>query len=50
MAALVVTGHGLAAGWFAGPGPFALTLVPALLGAANISAALALVASDVGNA
>jgi uncharacterized membrane protein YbhN (UPF0104 family) len=42
MAALVVTGLGLSAGWLAGPSPFGLTVVPALFGAAAISAALAL--------
>jgi hypothetical protein len=42
MAALVVAGAGLSAGWFAGPSPFALTVVPALFGAAVIAAGLAL--------
>jgi uncharacterized membrane protein YbhN (UPF0104 family) len=42
MAALVITGLGLSAGWFTGPSPFALTVVPALLAAAVIGAALAL--------
>jgi uncharacterized membrane protein YbhN (UPF0104 family) len=42
MAALVVAGLGLAAGWFAGPSPLALTIVPALFGAVVIGAVLAL--------
>ena len=42
MAALVTAGLGLAAGWLPGPAPFAVTVVPALLAAAVISAALAL--------
>jgi uncharacterized membrane protein YbhN (UPF0104 family) len=42
MGALVLAGLGLRAGWLAGPAPFALTVVPALFGAAAIAAALAL--------
>jgi uncharacterized membrane protein YbhN (UPF0104 family) len=42
MGALVLAGLGLRAGWFAGPAPFALTVVPALFGAAVIGVALAL--------
>lgn len=42
MGALVVAGLGLSAGWFAGPSPFALTVLPALFGSAVIGAALAL--------
>jgi uncharacterized membrane protein YbhN (UPF0104 family) len=51
MSALLVTGLGLAADWFAGPAPFALTVVPALVGGAVICAALALtlVPADVGS-
>jgi uncharacterized membrane protein YbhN (UPF0104 family) len=41
MAALVIAGLGLSAGWFAGPSPFALTVVPALFAAAVIGAAQA---------
>jgi len=50
MAALVVTGLGLNAGWLAGPSPFGVTVVPALFGAVVISAALALalVSSELG--
>ena len=42
MSALVVTGVGLGAGWFAGSSQFALTIVPALFGAGVIVAVLAL--------
>ena len=42
MGALVVAGLGLSAGWLGGPAPFGMTVVPALFGAAVISAALAL--------
>jgi putative heme transporter len=42
MAAMVIAGSGLSAGWFAGPSPFALTVVPALFGTVVICAALAL--------
>ncbi len=42
MAALVVCGLGLGFGWLPGPSPFALTIVPALFGAAVIAAVLAL--------
>jgi uncharacterized protein (TIRG00374 family) len=42
MVALIVVGVGLHWGLFAGPAPFALTIVPALLAAAAIGVALAL--------
>lgn len=42
MAALVVTGMGLSAGWLPGPSPFGVTVMPALFGAAVIGGALAL--------
>ena len=42
MGTLVLTGLGLSAGWLGGPAPFGMTVVPALFGAAVISAALAL--------
>lgn len=42
MGTLVVAGLGLSAGWLGGPAPFGITVVPALFGAAVISAALAL--------
>jgi hypothetical protein len=42
MGALVVTGLGLSVGWFAGPAPFGLTVVPAVFAAIVIVAALAL--------
>jgi putative heme transporter len=42
MGALVIAGLGLSAGWFAGPAPFGLTVVPALFAATVIVAALAL--------
>lgn len=40
MAALVITGAGLWLGWFDGPAPFGLTVVPACFGALVIAAAL----------
>jgi uncharacterized membrane protein YbhN (UPF0104 family) len=42
IAALLICGVGLAAGWLTGPSPFALTVAPALFAAAVIAAALAL--------
>lgn len=42
MLALVAAGLGLAVGWFEGPAPFGLTVVPALFGAAAIGAAFLL--------
>jgi uncharacterized membrane protein YbhN (UPF0104 family) len=49
MAAMVIAGAGLRAGWFDGPAPFALTVVPAVFGASVIVAALliALVPADL---
>jgi uncharacterized membrane protein YbhN (UPF0104 family) len=49
MAAMAIAGVGLWAGWFAGPAPFALTVVPAVFGASVIVAALliALVPADL---
>ncbi len=42
MVALLVAATGLSAGWFAGPSPFAVTVVPALFAATVIGATLAL--------
>jgi uncharacterized protein (TIRG00374 family) len=49
MAALVVVGLGLRLGLFEGPDPFAMTVVPAILGAVAIAvfAAMALVPTDL---
>ena len=49
MVAMVIAGVGLWSGWFSGPAPFGLTVVPAVFGAIVIAAALlvALVPTDL---
>ena len=49
MTAMVIAGVGLRAGWFEGPAPFALTVVPAVFGLSVMIAALliALVPADL---